>query len=81
MKHLFFLFCILAFSTVFSQEVTGLIVDQEGKPLEGVNIFSSITEKGSISNKNGVYKITVSANQFQQLQFTFLGFKSKKPIL
>lgn len=78
MKHLFFLFCILAFSTVFSQEVTGLIVDQEGKPLEGVNIFSSNTEKGSISNKNGVYKITVSANQFQQLQFTFLGFKSKK---
>ena len=41
MKHLFFLLLFFIFFDAFSQEVTGVIVDQEGKPLEGVNILVS----------------------------------------
>ena len=59
MKHLFFLLLFFISSIAFSQEVTGIIVDQEGKPLEGVNIYLSSIEKGSISDINGKYNISV----------------------
>ena len=78
MKHLFFLLLFFISSIAFSQEVTGIIVDQEGKPLEGVNIYLSSIEKGSISDINGKYNISVKANQFQNLQYTFIGFKAKE---
>ena len=78
MKQFFFLLSFFCYLFSFSQQVTGVIVDQEGNPLEGVNVYLSSDEKGSISNYKGEYKIDVNANRFQKLQYTFIGFKAKE---
>lgn len=76
-KHLLFsfLFFILSIKS-FSQtaKVAGIVLDENNKPIESVNV--SYLSKSSITDKNGFYTITVPANQKVVLVFTHVSLKS-----
>ena len=65
--------------TVSAQEkahvVKGKILDEENLPLVGVGVVVVGTLNGVISDENGNYSI--SASPSQELQFSFLGFKTE----
>lgn len=78
-KFLFFsLYIILNNFSVFSQNATakvaGIVLDENNKPIENVNV--SYLSKSSITDKNGFYQITVPANQKVILVFTHVALKS-----
>ena len=53
------------------QTVSGVVTDQGGAPIPGVNVSVKGTSFNSQSDLNGKYKIT--ANQNQTLIFSFIG--------
>ena len=55
--------------------VKGKILDEENLPLVGVGVVVVGTLNGVISDENGNYSI--SALPEQELQFSFLGFKTE----
>jgi len=74
-----FLFFIVLFTTptlLFSQEVTGVVTDNSGTPLPGVNVFEKGTENGTSTDFDGRYLIEVNAEA--TLVFSFVGFEEKE---
>ena len=69
-------FCCMSLSSI-AQTVEGYIRDDKGDYLEKVNVSIVGKKKGTISESNGFYSLGVSANQFQELSFSFIGYKSK----
>ncbi len=70
-------------SPLFSQNIplktfSGTITDTEG-PLSGVNILVKNTSRGSISDLEGHYEITATAND--TLVFTYLGYKMQQLVV
>jgi outer membrane cobalamin receptor len=58
--------------------VTGKVIDQEtGEPLIGAAIVVEGTSKGTVTNLNGTFKLTVEQQQ-QNLLFKYLGYKDLK---
>ena len=55
--------------------VKGKVIDEENLPLAGVGIVVVGTLNGVISDEEGNYSITASPDQ--ELQFSFLGFKTE----
>ncbi|WP_158962039.1 DUF5686 and carboxypeptidase regulatory-like domain-containing protein [Myroides fluvii] len=77
MKQLFTLFlCFL--SLVSFAQVTGTIVDQEGKPISYATIILEQTQQGAISNDKGVYEIKPKTQGDFTLVFQFLGYKTER---
>ena len=78
-KHLFFSFlffilCIKSFSQNATAKVAGIVLDENNKPIESVNV--SYLSKSSVTDKNGFYTITVPANQKVVLVFTHIALKN-----
>lgn len=77
MKQLFTLFlCFL--SLVSFAQVTGTIVDQEGKPISYATIMLEQTQQGAISNDKGLYEIKPKTQGDFTLAFQFLGYKTER---
>ena len=59
----------------FAQNATirGVILDEENKPIEGVNISSA--EDGTTTNKNGFFLLKIPANQNITVVFTHVTYK------
>ena len=55
--------------------VKGKIIDEENLPMPGVGVVVVGTLNGVISDENGDYSITATPDQ--ELQFSFLGFKTE----
>ena len=76
MKHIYLLMLILiSINFSLAQNVTGVISDNSGNPLPGVNIIEKGTKNGVVSDIDGKYKINVGDNA--TLTFSFVGFNSK----
>ena len=56
--------------------VTGVIVDMDGTPLPGVNVFIKGTSIGTATDFDGNYSI--SANTGDVLIFSFVGFENQE---
>lgn len=56
--------------------VTGKVKDDTGQPIPGANIIEKGTTNGTISDSDGMYKITVNDNA--TLVFSFVGYKSQE---
>ncbi len=69
---LFLMFSIVTFSQ--NAKVTGIVLDENKNPVEGVNI--SYQSKSAITNSNGFYVIEVPANQKVVLVYTHVALKS-----
>ncbi|TSE05855.1 carboxypeptidase-like regulatory domain-containing protein [Aquimarina algiphila] len=72
---------LLCYSTVFSQDgtLTGVLADNEGLPLPGVNIMIKGTNVGVQTDFDGNYSI--NCNVGDVLVFSYVGFSSKEVIV
>jgi TonB-dependent starch-binding outer membrane protein SusC len=57
-------------------EIQGLVTDSNSIPLAGVSIIIKGTQKGAVTDFNGVYRIL--ANNNEVLIFSFIGFKTQE---
>jgi TonB-linked SusC/RagA family outer membrane protein len=75
------LFCFLCGYNLLAQEskgdflVSGIVKDANGIPIPSVNVQEKGTTRGTISDENGKFKLTVSSKT-AVLQFTSIGFNS-----
>ncbi|WP_395043774.1 carboxypeptidase-like regulatory domain-containing protein [Flavobacterium sp.] len=74
-NHLLSLLFILVsfFSFAQSAKVTGVILDENNNPVEGVNV--SYQSKSTTTNKDGFYVVNVPSNQKVVLVFTHISLK------
>ncbi|MFY0253587.1 SusC/RagA family TonB-linked outer membrane protein [Chitinophaga sp. 30R24] len=56
--------------------ITGTVTDEQQQPLLGVNVYDKQTKKGTITNENGQYTITVEEGT--TLVFSYLGYDVKE---
>ncbi len=60
--------------------VTGQISDVSGVPLPGVNVLEKNTQKGTITDQNGNFSITVEGEQ-SVLVFSFIGYLDEEIVV
>jgi len=77
-KNYFFLGLLFLSSILMAQEknISGVVTDEEGLPLMGVNIIIENAQRGTQTDFDGKYSIM--ANPQDVLQFSFIGFKTIK---
>ncbi|MDY2587639.1 DUF5686 and carboxypeptidase regulatory-like domain-containing protein [Winogradskyella aquimaris] len=71
----------LAFISLFyfsSAQITGTITNTKGEPLPFVNILVENTYKGTTSNNDGYYELSVIEKKSYTLVYTYLGYKTVK---
>jgi TonB-linked SusC/RagA family outer membrane protein len=56
--------------------VTGVVTDSQGQVLPGVSVYEKLTKKGTVTNSDGRYSITVQDNA--TLMFSYVGFITKE---
>ena len=69
------IFILTLCSTAQSQTLSGYINNSKNKPLVGVNIYLHDSNMGTISNREGFYKILLPAGR-QEVIFSYIGFKN-----
>ena len=74
---LVFSFFFLSIATVFSQQLSGTIVDDLNDPIPGVSIVIEGTTKGTVTDINGQYTLNTTLNDFV-LIYSFIGFSDYK---
>ncbi len=57
----------------FSTVITGRVTNEAGEPLAGVSVLVKGTAKGTATNANGVF--TISVDPGETLEFSFIGYK------
>ena len=77
-KLLFLLFAAVFSLSSFAQSFVakGTVKDIAGKPLTGVSVTISGTTKGTTTNADGAFSLTVSAEKVKA-EFSFVGYKLK----
>ncbi|ULQ51960.1 SusC/RagA family TonB-linked outer membrane protein [Flavihumibacter fluvii] len=60
-------------------EVSGLVRDREGKPLEGVTVFLKGTTNGAVTDKDGKFSFSVTTAN-QSIVLSLVGYKTKEVI-
>ncbi|WP_109829844.1 mucoidy inhibitor MuiA family protein [Reichenbachiella versicolor] len=65
-----------SYKNVDIERVTGVVLDENGAPMPGVNILIEGTTIGTISDIDGKYDITIP-NYAQSLKFSFIGYKDQ----
>ena len=76
-KNLLLFTCFLMitlFSFAQTKVVTGKVIDESGNPIPGVTVLPSGSRKGTQTDKDGNFSITLPAVN-NQLAFTSVGFK------
>ena len=73
MKKIIVLLFLVFFSSIFAQKsISGKVSDKSGAGLAGVNVKEKGTSKGTLTDFEGNYKISVAENAV--LQFSALNF-------
>ena len=71
-------FCIYLPASVFAQKkfasVSGKVIDENDKPLNGASIKILNVEKSTVTNDSGYFSITVTANKPFALIFSYTGY-------
>ena len=57
-------------------QVTGTVTDDQGVPIPGVNVIEKATKKGTNTDINGKYSITVTSKSL--LEYSSIGFVTKQ---
>lgn len=58
-------------------EIRGRVVDKNGLPLEGVSVTVSGSTRGTTTDKDGRFVITVNSEERARLTISFVGFKTQ----
>ena len=87
-SFLFLFFVVVGCATVLAendrqQKISGVVRDQSGEPLPGVNVVMVGTNTGTMSNIDGVFNLNVSGDKLDkaELKFSLIGFASKNVAL
>jgi hypothetical protein len=72
-KAVIFIF-LLSFSALFSQSITGIIVDKNDEPLAGATVYFDGSSFGTSTNFEGEFKITLPSEISATLVVSFVGF-------
>ena len=72
---LFALFCVSSFGQK-SNNVLGTVTDEKGETLPGVNVIIKGISKGTITDINGKFSITMTGSS-NTLVFSYIGYESK----
>lgn len=76
-KILVLILVILCYREIIAQnQIQGTITDLSGAPLGGANVYVSESQKGTVADQNGNYKLTNLGSGELKVQFSFLGFTS-----
>ncbi|MGM0545397.1 MAG: SusC/RagA family TonB-linked outer membrane protein [Bacteroidota bacterium] len=62
---------------LYSQDVSGVVTDETGSTLPGVNVIVKGTDSGTSTNPEGEYSLNVPSLQ-DTLVFTFVGYQSQE---
>lgn len=76
LKHfLFFLFCYFGANLAGAQsnQISGTVTNDQGEVLIGVTILNVTEERGTSTNENGEYRLSVRDQQVR-LRFSFVGY-------
>jgi TonB-dependent SusC/RagA subfamily outer membrane receptor len=79
-KYLMLLVCLMGGSHLFAQQktISGTVTDNaDGSTLPGVAVMAVGTQKGTTTDTDGNYTITVEQS-VKSLEFTFMGMRSEK---
>jgi hypothetical protein len=77
MKSILTLLIVLTSLISFGQtEIKGQIIDEQGMPFSGANVFVIGTYDGTTSDEKGNFSFTTSASGNQQLQISFLSYET-----
>ena len=71
-------FTKILFTIFASAQITGTITNTKGEPLPFVNILVENTFKGTTSNDDGYYELSVSEKKSCTIVYTYLGYKTVK---
>jgi len=73
------IFYLLIFTTVIyaQTKVTGKVIDTQGEPILGVNVFISGTTTGTITDASGHFSLNVDDVNNSILVFSFIGFENQ----
>ena len=87
-SFLFLFFVVVCCATVLAendqqQKISGVVRDQSGEPLPGVNVVVVGTNTGTMSNIDGIFNLNVSGDKLDkaELKFSLIGFASKNVAL
>lgn len=76
-KFIFSTLSVLIFSTTFAQQtIQGVVKDQSGEPIPGVNVILEGTTKGNSTDFDGNYHITNVEDGSYTLIASFMSFKT-----
>lgn len=76
---LLFLCCILLTETVWSQvTISGVVMDQQGLPLVGANVYLADTYDGGSTQINGDFTFSTEKSGSQTLIVSFIGYEELK---
>ncbi|TVZ50937.1 DUF5686 and carboxypeptidase regulatory-like domain-containing protein [Dokdonia sp. Hel_I_53] len=79
-KNILFLFIVLITFKALSQ-ITGVVTDTNGNTLPFVNVFVEDTNRGTATNGDGFYELTILPQDIGNsitLVYQFLGYKTKR---
>lgn len=66
-------------SIMDSIKISGIITDETGQPLPGVNVMRNGSDQGTVTNADGQYEILINKpHETDSLVFSFIGFRSDK---
>ena len=72
-----FLFIFISFFSFGQKTVSGVVTDDLGSPIPGVNILVVGTDKGTTTDFDGLYTI-INLNDNDILQFSYVGFITRE---
>lgn len=61
------------------RQITGVVIDEKGEPVIGANVLEKGTPNGSITNIDGQFNLSVSANAI--LQVSYIGYISQEIVV
>jgi len=67
----------VSYISIAQQKISGTITDAYKKPLYGVEVFIEELQKGTSSNKNGLYEITNLPNNTIHITYKYLGYQTQ----
>ena len=70
------LFSFSLTAVITAQEISGTVLDDQSQPLPGVSVVVKGTDRGTITDFNGVYNI--EAEQDEVLVFSYVGFDTQE---
>nr|WP_319399677.1 TonB-dependent receptor [uncultured Carboxylicivirga sp.] len=70
---------MLKAQTLYS--VSGKIIDSEGAPITGANVFIKNTTIGTISNANGIYILNNLKRGTYTIEYTFIGYDNVEHVI